>query len=194
MIKLILIAFGALSVSVASPQQSILVFKKRNKTITRFWQSSIIAFQSADKEWHKGEITGIQNDSFYIKPRIVHYNLMNTDTIYFPIEGFSLADVFAMPKEGFLIDYINGRFQISRSGGHVHWYWVKSGWIFRVGAAGYEGLYLINGIRNNDLSLKGSKLGIVAGIFAGGVLLHKLYSPTLKVRKKYRLEILRFSK
>ncbi|MES1198212.1 MAG: hypothetical protein ABUL41_02940 [Chitinophagaceae bacterium] len=104
----------SLSFSIAYSQQNILVFKNGNKTIARFWEGTFIAFQLKDNEWKKGEITKIQNDSIYIRPRIVHYNLMGTDTVYYNVEGFSVSDVFALPKKGVLIDYINGRFQISR--------------------------------------------------------------------------------
>ena len=191
--KLTLITILSLSLSVAYSQQNILVFKKRNETINRFWKGSFIAFQLKDNEWQKGEITKIQNDSFYIRPRIIHYNLMGADTAYYNAVGFSLTDVFALPKKGVLIDYINGRFQISRSGGHLHWYWIKSGWIFRVGAAGYAGLNIANGIIDNDFSLRGSKLGIAAAVFLGGVLLHKSYKPTSRIRKKYHLEVFKLS-
>lgn len=59
---------------------------------------------------------------------------------------------------------MNGRFQITTSGGHVHWYWIKSGWIFRVGAGGYAVLDVANGLIRSNFSLSGSKLGTAAAI------------------------------
>lgn len=193
--KLTLITILLFSFSLAYCQQDILVFKKRNNEINRYWKGSTIAFQLRDKQWQKGEITKIQNDSFYIRPMVVRYSHMGTDTFHYSVRGFVLTDVFAMPNKGILIDYINGRFQISTSGGHVHFYWIKSGWIFRVGAAGYAGLNITNGLLKNNFSFSDSKtqLLIAAGVFLGGVLLHKNYKPYLRIGRKYHLEILKFS-
>jgi len=121
---------------------------------------------------------------------------MSSDTVHYSVEGFAVTDVFAIPNKGILIDYISGRFQISTSGGHVHWYWIKSGWIFTVGAAGYAGLNIANGLIKNNFSFSDSKtqLFIAAVVFLGGVLLHKSYKPYLRIGRKYRLETLKLSK
>ncbi len=180
--------------TIAYTQQNILIFKKGNKTIDRFYKGTLIAFQLKNRQWQKGEITTIRNDSFYISPMVVHYSLMGTDTVHYNVLGFAFSEVFAMPKKGILIDHINGRFQISTSGGHVHWYWIKSGWIFRVGAAGYAALNVANGLIKNEFSFKGSKLGIAAGVFLFGTLLKYIYKPVLPLGKKYHLEMIRLSR
>ena len=118
---------------------------------------------------------------------------MGTDTFHYPVKGFAISDVYAMPKKGYLIDYINGRFQISRSGGHVHWYWVKSGWVFRVGAAGYAALNLTNGLIQNNISINDGRIAIAAGVFLFGTILKHIYKPTLRLRNKYQLEMLNLS-
>jgi len=173
-------------------QQGILLFKKKNKTLGSFWAGSTIAFQLRDKQWQKGEIIKIQNDSFFIRPAVVRYNLLNTDTFYYNIARFSVPDIYAMPKKGVLIDYKDGEFAISRSGGHQHWYWIKSGWLFRVAGAGYAGLIVANSLIDSDLSISDSKaqLGIAAAVFLTGVLLKKAYKLTLRIGKKYHFEIL----
>ncbi len=171
----------------------MLDFKKRNTTIERFWLGDFIAFQLKNSEWQKGQLTRISNDSFYIRPRVVYYYSMGSDTVYFNVSGYSISDVFAMPKKGYLIDYINGRFQISTSAGHVHWYWIKSGWIFRVGAAGYAALNVANGLINNNFSFNASQLAIAAGVFLFGVLLKHIYKPVLPIGKKYHFEMVPLS-
>jgi hypothetical protein len=193
--KLTLITVLSFSFSLSYCQQDILVFKKRNKEIYRYWKGSTIAFQLGDKQWQKGEITKIQNDSFYIRPMVVRYSLMATDTLRYRVRGFALTDVFAMPNKGILIDFIDGRFQISRSGGHVHWYWIKSGLIFRVGAAAYAGLHILNGLIQNNFSFSDSKTELLAAaaVFLVGVLLHMSYKPYLRIDKKYHLETLELS-
>lgn len=193
--KLTLFVILNFSFSLAYCQQDVLVFKKGNKEINRYWKGSTIAFQTRDKQWQKGEITKIQNDSFYIRPMVVRYYLMGSDTVHYAVRGFAMTEVFAMPNKGILIDYINGRFQVSRTGGHVHWYWIKSGWIFRVGAAGYAGLNITNDLLNDNFSLSKSKTQLLtaAAVFLGGVLLHKNYKPYLKIDKKYRIDLIKLS-
>lgn len=193
--KLILIVILSFSFSLAYCQQDILIFKKRNKEIARYWKGTTIAFQQRDKQWQKGEITRIQNDSFYIRPMVVRYNIMSIDTLHYSVRGFALTDVTTMPNKGILIDYINGRFQISRSGGHVHWYWVKSGLLFRIGATVYAGLNIANGLIDNNFSFSESKTELLAAaaVFLVGVLLHRNYKPYLRIGRKYRFEIFKIS-
>jgi hypothetical protein len=193
--KLTLVSTLLFSFFINHSQQAILLFKKKNKNLESFWVGSTIAFQLRDKQWQKGEITKIQNDSFFIRPVVVRYNLLNTDTFYYNIAGFSVSEIHAMPKKGVLIDYKGGEFQISRSGGHQHWYWIKSGWIFRVAGAAYAGLIVANSIIDSDLSIADSKtqLAFAAAVFVAGVLLKKTYKLTLKVGKKYHFETFQLS-
>ena len=100
----------------------MLAFKKKAKTLSRFWEGSIIAFQLQNGQWEKGEITKLQNDSIYIKPLAIIYNFMSIDTLSIPIMGVTLADIYALPKNGVTIDYINGSFEMSKTGSKVKWY------------------------------------------------------------------------
>ena len=47
-----------------------------------------------------------------------------------------------------LIDNVNGGFAINRSGGHVHFFWIKGGLLFKLGAGVYAGVRLGNTIGN----------------------------------------------
>ncbi len=154
---------------------------------------SIITFQLNDKEWRKGELTKAQNDSFYIRPFIVKYSLAGTDTSRFNEEGYSLTDVYAMPKRSVTVHYVNGHYQILMDGGHKHFYWIKSGFIFRLGAAMYATAHVINGLVRHNLSISESAkpLGIAAAIYAGGEILHQTYKLTHRVRGKYHFVILK---
>jgi len=189
MTRLTLIILLSISFHLVYSQQDVLNFKKRNKVIQKYWNGGTIAFQLKNGQWQKGEITVIRNDSFYIRPMVVQYSLMSIDTFHYRVKGFALTDVYAMPNRGILIDYINGHYQVSRSGGHVHFYWIKSGWIFRAGAAGYAGLNIANGLINKDLSLRNNKTQLLAAaaVFLGGMLLHKKYKPYLRIGRKYHL-------
>ena len=195
MTRLTLIILLSISFHLVYSQQDVLNFKKRNKVIQKYWNGGTIAFQLKNGQWQKGEITVIRNDSFYIRPMVVQYSLMSIDTFHYRVKGFALTDVYAMPNRGILIDYINGHYQVSRSGGHVHFYWIKSGWIFRAGAAGYAGLNIANGLINKDLSLRNNKTQLLAAaaVFLGGMLLHKKYKPYLRIGRKYHLVNLKLS-
>ena len=183
--KLTPLAFLLFLFSSLYSQENILLFKKGHKSIEKFWKETFIAFQLENKTWEKGELMKIKNDSFYIRPRVVRYSLMRTDTLYYPVKGFALSDIYAMPKRGYLIDFVNGRFQISRTGGHVHFYWIKSGFIFRVAGAGFALLGLING------SLMSIPIG--AAVFAAGLLMKNIYKPTIRLKGKYRIKSLNLS-
>ena len=159
--------------------------------MTVYMKDSYMAFQLSTHQWYAGYIRKIQNDSFYLKPLELMYSGMHIDTLYTEPIGFSIGDVYAMPKEGVLVEYKNGNFNINMSAGHQHWYWVKSGWIFRVTAAGYAGLVLVNGIIQNDFTYSGSKLGVAAAIFAFGEILKINYKLTYRMGKKYYLDYMR---
>lgn len=191
--KLILFVLLTLSEHLTFAQHDYFVFKKKNKIIHTFYKDAWIAFQLKNGQWQTGNITQVQNDSFWVRPIIVNYGLMGNDTVYYYPIHFALTQIFAMPKKGVQVDYIKGRFQITRTGGHVHWYWIKSGWIFRVGAAGYAGLFIANGLIKNNLTFTGSRLGIAAAVFSGGMLLHYTYKPVLRVGRKYHLQSIKIS-
>jgi len=143
----------------------------------------MISFQLNTKQWRKGQITGIHNDSFYIRPNMVTYSLYGTDTTYFPVEGYVIDDIYAMPKKGVLISYKNGSYQPSKTGGHVHWYWIKNGLIFRYMGGAYAVLSIATG---NVVGI-----GIGTAIFVGGFIMGKLYTPAVRIRKKIRVESFR---
>ena len=174
-------------------QQSALLFKKRNTTVNTFWKGDFIAFQTDDKRWQKGQLMCIAADSFYIRPMVVRYGYMGNDTTYYDVQGYTLADVYVMPKRGVLIDWRGDGFGISGQGGHVHFYWIKGGWLFRALGIGYGGLHLLNGVVYNHSTFNGPSLGIAAGVAAIGFLLKHTYKLTIRAGKKYHFEILTFA-
>ncbi len=180
--------------TVAFSQHDILVLKKGNKSLRYFHAGSRISFQLNNKEWTKGIITKIENDSFYFTKEIVIYHLgAHADTMHFSGFHYALSEVHALPKRGVQIDYFGDHFAITGSGGHQHFYWIKSGWIFRAGALGYAGLNIINSIIKKDVLFSSGKLGIAAAVFAGGVILKKVYTLTRPLGKKYHLESIKIT-
>jgi hypothetical protein len=188
MTKLLLTVLIACYLTNATAQQDFFVLRKGDKTIRHFHKGSYLSFQLKSKEWNKGFITKIENDSFYFTKEVVIYHLASrADTFHFGGFHYALTDIYALPKRGVQIDHINGHFQITGSGGHQHFYWIKSGWIFRAGGAGYTALNIINGAIKNNYSLTGGKIGIAAGVFATGVILKKAYKLTRRMGRRYHL-------
>jgi hypothetical protein len=183
--KPILLILFLAAFSLLHSQDNVIIFKKGNRSLDKFWKGTFISFQLENKNWEKGELMKITNDSFYIRPQVIKYSFMRTDTFYYPVKGFKLSDIYAMPKKGYLIDYVNGRFQISKYGGHVHFYWIKSGYIFRLAGAGLVVLGIVNGSWIN--------VPIGAGVFLGGMLMKKMYKLTIRVKGKYQMESLKLS-
>jgi hypothetical protein len=172
----------------AYSQQDFFHLKKSNRTITTYRQGYYIAFQTRSRQWITGEITKIQNDSFFVRPRIIRFSLMNVDTTYFPVMGIALADVVLLPKKGVKIDFIKGQLQLNTAAGHVHWYWIKNGLLFRVGGGGFALLTLINGLSKNVFVF-----GIAAAFYILGEFLHRTFKVTMKMGKKYHLHYIKLS-
>lgn len=171
-------------------QRNILYFKKGRKPVSSYFEGSSITFLSKDREWEKGIIKKMTTDSIYIKP--YEAPPIGTDTFFLNTTGFSIADIYAMPKSGLLISYKNGRFQINRAGGHVHFYWIKAGALFRIGAATYLGVALINSLTSKTNKLTVSDVAWSAGVFGFGMVLKLLYKPYHKIGKKYHFKVLSY--
>lgn len=187
-----LIGITLIWTTLAYSQQMVLLVKKKASTVRSYWKGEEIAFQTSTGSWVKGDIIRIQNDSFYVRPTVVHYSWMGTDTVRFNIIGFRFTDIGALPKKGVLVDYKNGVPQIMMSAGHRHWYWIKNGWILRTAAAGYAGLHIANGVIKNEFSISQSSkpLILAGGVFLGGLLLKWSYKPVMRIGRKYHIETL----
>jgi hypothetical protein len=174
-------------------QNDILVLKKGDRTVQYFYKDSYISFQLQNKEWMKGIINKIENDSFYFTKVMVRYYTLGSDTVYQGGYHFAVTDIYSLPKRGVQIDFTDEHFSITRNGGHQHWYWIKSGWLFRALGIGYASLNVANGIIDHDFTHLGSKLGIAAGAVLVGVILKHSYQLTHQRSKKYHLETIKIS-
>jgi len=188
--KLLLFSLVILLAATASAQKNVLILKKKNHSIQYFREGSYISFQLHNKEWIKGVITHIANDSFALKLEEIRNNFFGPpDTFHYSGYKYAVSDVYAFPKKGVQIEKIDGRYQVDMGGGHQHFYWVKSGWLFRAGALGYAGLYVVNSVIENDFSGSGSALAITAGAFAVGVLLKHTYKLTHKIGHRFTFQM-----
>lgn len=184
------------SFAIADAQNYNLLLKKHSKTIDQFWKGSMIAFQLKNESWMHGEVINIHPDSIFVKPLMIQYSFMHADTLPSFVTGFAIKDIYAFPKPGVMIDYDKGNFRVNRKGSSVKAYWLKSGYILRVGALGYAALNIINSLSKDELSIEnnGTELAIAAAVLAAGLVLDKTYKPKYIIRKKYHLELLNLSK
>lgn len=174
-------------------QQSVLVLKKRQRSIQYFWKDSRITFQLKDQEWMRGILTKITADSFYLSKEIIRYSPMGNDTLHFRGFVFALKDVYALPTKKESIYYENDKVRIIP--GHEKFLWLRNGFIFQVAGAGYVGLNVINDLAHNSppFTKKNlAKLGIGAAVFLLGKLLHLRFDPYWHIGKKYHLECIVF--
>jgi hypothetical protein len=170
-----------------------MILKKKGRSIQYFWKGSTITFQLQDKQWLMGEITRITPDSFYLIQEIIRYYAMGTDTLHISGFAFAYSDIYALPTKKQMTVFENDRVKIVA--GHEKFLWVRNGFIFQLGGAGYVGLNVVNDLIRNDPPFEKKKLpglGIGAAIFLFGELLHLHFDPYWHIGKKYRLEYMSF--
>ena len=179
---------GCLFATSLHAQRQILVVKRNGRTLERYWPGQSFSFAIAANQWRKGELVRVEHDSFFVRPSVVHYYLGGSDTSYFPVEGYSIHDVARLPRPRFLIAYNGREYNFTRTGGHVHWYWVKSGWLFRAAGLGYAGLYTVNGLIRDDFDWKDSRLAIAGGSYLLGFILKRVYKIYRPLNRRLRLQ------
>ena len=165
-----------------------MVFKKRHKIVSYFFKDSYISFQLKGGDWMSGIITRIGTDSLYLKKERIQNSLLGADTAHYGGFVFALADIAAMPRRGLAIHEVNGQYTIDRGAGHMHFWWVKSGWIFRTGAAGYVGLNLLNRLIDKKPAFNPQAFAVAGLVFTGGLILKKAYKVTLPLGHTYYLK------
>lgn len=158
--------------------------------VRQYWKDAPFTFQLKDKQWVSGVISGITPDSFYFRQEIIRYSLLGTDTLR--ISGFSFApdDIYALPARGQSVMYVNDQVRITS--GQQKFVWVRNGAIFRIGGAGYLFLNMVNHLIDGDspfIQNNLPNLGIGAGVYLLGEILHRTYKPHIYIGKKYQLEI-----
>ncbi len=191
--KKILLLSLLLSTNLLYSQPTYLVYKKNTTILRSFYKGNYITFQTKNKQLQSGNITAINKDSFFIQPYSVIYGWISTDTIKYSTIGFAITDIYAIPNSGIQIDNFNGRNKIRGNAGHVHWYWIKSGWIFRAASVGYVALNISNDIISGNPPLTKNNLrnfGKAALVFGFGKLLKMHYKVLLKIGKKYQAVII----
>jgi hypothetical protein len=170
-------------------QNGYIVLMKKQKPVQYYWKDAHFTFQTKDRQWITGIITGILNDSFYFTQEIIRYNTLGSDTLHFGGLLFSLADVYALPTKKEEIVYDHDQVHVIL--GHEKFVWVRNGFIFQVLGAGYVGLSVANDLASNEPPFAKTNLsGIFIGsaLFVIGIAMHFTFDPYIHPGKKYQLK------
>lgn len=178
--KTLLLFIVLLCTSVAFTQRGVLIVKKGETTVTRYYEGAFLRFYHPGGGLVQGWIRKNKNDS--IQLMLGYMGLVKEgmgtkiDTVRQGFDVFSIKDIAAIPKDE--------RFRSI---------WTSPGSLLQLGAAAYSGINLLNSITRGIPLFSdgnGARLGITAGIFAIGLLLEKLEKDRMVMGKKYRVEML----
>jgi hypothetical protein len=175
LLKTFLLILTVLLCIATQAQNGFLVVKKKNKAIMFYGKGSRLTFQAHNGDWLSGTIDKIDKDSFTFSQQIIRYYTIGIDTLDFKGLRFSLTDIAALPSK------------------KQHFTWLRNGFIFQLGGAGYAGLNVVNDLYRKDPPFARDKLGglaIAAGTFLTGTLLHMKFDPYIRPGRKYSLHLI----
>lgn len=189
-IVVVVVVFLAWGYNSVLGQSQLLTLVKKGRLVKTYATGDYISFLDRSQEWQYGILNKIWKDSFSIKPYLLRAGTL--DTIGFSNYYYSLTDIFAMPKQGIQIEDVQGSnsHQINRAAGHVHFFWVKGGWLFRAFGLGYSGLHIFNSLLVSHQPISLPAVGYPAAVFLFGEFLKYNYKPYVRVSKKYYFKIL----
>lgn len=171
---LLLCSFAAFS------QRGVLLIKKGESTVTRYYEGAFLQFYHPGGGLVQGWIRKNKNDSIHLM--LGYMGLVKAgmgtkiDTVRQGFDVFSIKDIAAIPKDG--------RFTSI---------WSSPGSLLQLGAAAYGGINILNSITRGIPLFSdgnGTRLGITAGVFVVGLVLQKLEKDRMVMGKKYRVEML----
>jgi hypothetical protein len=178
--KTLLLLIVLLCTSVAFAQRGVLIVKKGETTVTRYYEGAFLQFYHPGGGLVQGWIRKNKNDSIHLM--LGYMGLVKAgmgtkiDTVRQGFDVFSIKDIAAIPKDG--------RFTSI---------WSSPGSLLQLGAAAYGGINILNSITRGIPLFSdgnGTRLGITAGVFVVGLVLQKLEKDRMVMGKKYRVEML----
>ena len=159
----------------------ILLLKDKGIVVHSYTVGDHIDFEFSNKQWLKGYIDWIRNDSvqinqYALQPIITMFGTYGQDTLKLGKLAFHINEMIAFPREkGYYNSvFTNGAFLIT-------------------GGVGYLGLNIINSLSNKDPILANDNLPKLIGgllVWAGGVIIHKSNPNYRPIGKRYTVELL----
>jgi len=129
-------------------------------------------------QWMEGRIKQIKADSLFLEQFQVRqvasiFGTPMLDTVRYGLAKLSINDIHLLPKKEQGVSAI------------------KNGSLFMLGAGGYMVLNIINGLTQTNQSVTSNQnlinLGIAAGVFMFGEMLHWTHRDYITLGKKYQL-------
>lgn len=178
--KTILFIFLLLCSFTAFSQRGVLIVKKGETTVSRYYEGAFLQFYHPGGGMVQGWIRKNKNDSIHLM--LGYMGLVKDgmgtkiDTVRQGFDIFSLKDIAAIPNDT--------RFRTI---------WSNPGALMQIGAAAYGGINLLNSL-TRGLPLfadgNGGRLGLTAAVFTTGVILARLKKDRIEIGKNYRVEML----
>lgn len=169
-------------VSAQTVSSDILILKKRNKTITKYFAGQSIFFYTTEGMPVNGQIDRIQNDSLFL----INYRIQRIQRA----DGAAYIDTTGKFKMQFSLENIGSFPPFKVRGKNL----LTDGTLMMLGGAGYLGLNLFNTLRDGDPPFGKDNLPNVltaAGITATGFLLKNLWPQRWYLGNKYRVQVLK---
>lgn len=178
--KTILLVILLLCACAAFSQRGVLIVKKGETTVTRYYEGAFLQFYHPGGGLVQGWIRKNKNDSIHLM--LGYMGLVKDglgtkiDTVRQGFDIFSIKDIAAIPKDT--------RFTTI---------WSNPGTLIQIGATAYGGINVLNSLfRGLPLFAdgNGTRLGITAAVFTAGALLAKTKKDRIQIGNKYRVEML----
>ncbi len=159
-------------------QGDFILLRKDNVVIQSYVKDSYLKCQLNNGQWIEGRIKKIKADSLFLEQIQVRqvasiFGTPMLDTMRYGLAKFSINDVHLLPKKEHGISVVN------------------DGSLFMLGAGGYAVLNIINGLTQPNQSVTSNQnlinLGIAAGVFMFGEILHWTHRDYITLGKKYQL-------
>jgi len=173
---LTLLLLTAISINSFS-QSDLLVLKQKNQVIQTWVTGSIIDFQFSSKQWIKGMIKNIRNDSILMEIIVLHQvptqlGFLKIDTAQMGLMKLHVNEIYGMPKRQF--------------GSGI----ISNGGLFQLGAGAYIFLNVFNSLIHNEPVFSSQNLtglGIAAGVFLVGKILESTHKTYITLGKRYMM-------
>jgi hypothetical protein len=161
----------------ASAQGDVMFLSKKGQVLKTYISGTYFTCQLSTKQWVEGRIKLVKDDSLFMEQMNVqqvanYWGMPTLDTLKYGLIKISLRNIIALPYHEHGIGVVN------------------NGSLFTIGAGGYILLNILNGLIQNE-SITSSKnltnLGIAAGVFMFGEILHWTHPTNISLGKKYQL-------
>lgn len=178
-VSILIFCFAAMQ---ANAQADMVVLKKGNKTVERYYIDSYIYFNTEKDQRWSGKIYRLKEDTIFIVPIEERAFMSNW--------GLVLTDTIQLNRIGIAVNKIKSITRQDES-----FVFLKNGALLKWLGGGYAFLNIVNNLTSSDRDpLFGSQnlknLGIAAAVFGAGMVQNALYKDFYTLGRKYKLQIL----